>query len=191
MQVPDSRERRLAAIMAYMAASIAPLTVEQFNAKYANEHGYEYWHGEVVRKGMPTWLHGLMQAILLEFFHRLGYISASEVELRIDPNWQPRPDVTAALEIQRQYPTKPVDIVAEILSDDPMTRVFEKCRNYARIGIPQILVFDPESRIAWEWSRETGNLERFEKLQLANGSHLNASSVWAELDARMRAGGAS
>lgn len=169
-----------------MATSTALLTIDQFNAQYANEHGYEYWFGEVVQKGMPTWLHGLLQVILGELFHKLGYASGSEIDLRIDPNWQPRPDVTASLEIEQPYPTRPVEIVAEILSDDPMTRVFEKCRNYARIGIPQILVFDPESRMAWEWNRETGNLERIERLRLGNGATLQINEVWAELDARMR-----
>jgi Uma2 family endonuclease len=136
------------------------LTVHEFNARYAHEHGYEYWFGEAVRKGMPTWLHSVLQVILAEFLHRLGYVTGSELELRIDPEWQPRPDVAASLEMEEPYPTKPVDIVAEILSDDPMTRVFEKCRNYTRIGIPQIFVFDPVSRTAWEWSRNSDNLER-------------------------------
>ncbi|MGI9075604.1 MAG: Uma2 family endonuclease [Bryobacteraceae bacterium] len=148
-----------------MAAGTSVLTLEQFNAQYAHEHGYEYWFGEVVQKGIPTWLHGLLQVILGDLFYKLGYASGSEIDLRIDPNWQPRPDVTAALEIEQPYPTKPVDIVAEVLSDDPMTKVFEKCRNYARIGIPQIFVFDPESNAAWEWNRETENLERIQTLR--------------------------
>jgi Uma2 family endonuclease len=169
-----------------MAVAAGLLTLEQFNALYANEHGYEYWFGEVVQKGMPTWLHGLLQLILGDFFQRLGYASGSEIDLRIDPNWQPRPDVTAALEIEEPYPTRPVDIVAEILSpDDPMAKVFEKCRNYARIGIPQIFVFDPESRSAWEWNRENDNLERTCLLRLRNGSTLAVNDIWAELEARM------
>lgn len=168
-----------------MAVATAGLTLEEFNAQYGNEHGYEYWFGEVVRKGMPTWLHGLLQAILMDFFYKLGYASGSEIELRIDRNWRPRPDVTAALQIEQPYPTKPVDIVAEILSeDDSMTRVFEKCRNYARIGIPQIFLFDPESRMAWEWNRENDNLERIHKMRLGNGSTLDVNVIWAELESR-------
>ncbi|MGA8025842.1 MAG: Uma2 family endonuclease, partial [Bryobacteraceae bacterium] len=84
-------------------------------------------------------------------------------------------DVSASLKIEQPYPTKPVDIVAEILSpDDAMTKVFDKCRNYARIGIPQMFVFDPESKTAWERSRETDNLERIHRV--------------AELSARRRLG---
>lgn len=169
-----------------MAASTSLLTLEQFNAQYANEHGYEYWFGEVVQKGMPTSLHGLLQLILGEFVHKLGYFSGSEIDPRIDPNWQPRPDVIATLEIEQPYPTKPVDIVAEVLSpDDPMTKVFEKCRNYARIGIPQIFIFDP-ARTAWEWNQENDNLERIHVLRLRNGSTLDVNDIWAEMESRMR-----
>jgi Uma2 family endonuclease len=174
-----------------MATATTLLSLEEFNAQYANEHGYEYWFGEVVQKGMPTWIHSLLQVILGDFFYRLGYITGSELALRIDPQWQPRPDITASRRMEKPYPTKPVDIVVEILSDDQMTRVYEKCRQYARIGIPQIFVFDPESQVAWEWSRETGNLERIEVLQLRNGSRLPVSDIWAELDARMRMGDSS
>jgi Uma2 family endonuclease len=170
-----------------MATATTLLTLQEFNAQYGDEHGYEYWFGEVVRKGMPTWLHSILQIILGELLHRLGYITGSELDLRIDPNWQPRPDVAAASRIEGCYPTKPVDIVVEILSpDDPMTRVYEKCRHYARIGIPQIFVFDPESKTAWEWSRQTHNLETIQTLHLANGSTLPVTDIWAELDARMR-----
>lgn len=47
-----------------MAAGTSVLTLEEFNARYAHEDGYEYWFGEVVQKGLPTWLHGLLQVIL-------------------------------------------------------------------------------------------------------------------------------
>jgi Uma2 family endonuclease len=172
-----------------MATAASLLTLEEFNAQYAHEHGVEYWFGEVVQKGMPTWLHSALQLILGDLFHRLGYAAGSELDLRIDRNWQPRPDVTASLHVEQPYPTKPVDIVAEILSDDPMTRVFEKCRNYARIGIAQIFVFDPEARMAWEWSRQTENLERIETLRLGNGASAPVEEIWAELEKRMRPAG--
>jgi Uma2 family endonuclease len=175
-----------------MANATTLLTLEEFNSQYGCENGYEYWFGEVVPKGAGTWLHGVLQFIVGEFLRRVGYIGGISVDLRIDPNWQPRPDIAAALCIEEPYPTKPVEIVVEILSpDDPMARVFEKCRHYARIGIPQIFVLDPESKTAWEWSRQTHNLETIQTLHLANGSTLPLTEIWAELDARMRMGESS
>jgi Uma2 family endonuclease len=168
-----------------MAAAPAFLTLDEYQRQYANKHGCEYWFGEVVRKGVPTWLHSLLQVLLGDVFYRLGYISGSEIELRIDPNWEPRPDVAATLHIEHPYPTKPVDIVAEILSpDDSMSQLFKKCRQYVRIGIPQIFVFDPEAQDAWEWSTEADNLDRIHTLKLGNGSTLEVNTIWEELDRR-------
>jgi Uma2 family endonuclease len=169
-----------------MATATAQLTLRQFREQYANEPGYEYWFGELVRKSVPTWLHALIQKILCLHFDAAGYESAPELQLRIDPEWEPRPDVAASLVIEQPYPTKPVDIVAEVLSpDDRMSRVFEKCRLYARAGIGQIYLFDPELRVAWEWSRETENLERIAEMRLANGKTISVQAIWEELDRRL------
>lgn len=165
------------------------LSLDEYRRQYAGENGYEYWFGEVVRKSVPTWLHSILQAILVDLFDKAGYVSGSELDLRIDPQWEPRPDVAAALSpnLEEPYPTKPVDIVAEILSpDDPMSRVFDKCRHYVRIGIPQIFVLDPESRIAWEWSRRTENLERVDTLRTGNDVVIETRDIWVELERRSK-----
>ncbi len=170
-----------------MATAANLLTLEEFRTRYAGEKpSYEYWFGEAVQKSVGTWLHGVLQIILCEFLRRAGYKSSPEVELRIDQNWQPKPDVVGAISTENPYPTLPVDVVAEILSpEDKMTRVFEKCRQYERIGIPKIFVFDPESKTAWEWSGQTRNLERVEDLQLPNGHQIAVQKIWDELDSRM------
>jgi Uma2 family endonuclease len=159
--------------------------IEQYREQYAGEPGWEYWFGEAVRKPVPTWLHGILQVILSDLLYKAGHYSASELDLRIDPNWEPRPDVAGALELEQPYPTKPIDVAIEILSDDKMGQLFRKCRHYVRIGIPQIFVFDPEARDAWEWSRETDSIERIQELRLGNGSVITLAGVWAELDRRI------
>jgi Uma2 family endonuclease len=169
------------------AQTTVTLTLEQYHAEYAGESGYEYWFGEAIRKPMPTWLRAVLQALLGDVFYRLGYFSGSELTLRVDAQWEPRPDVAAAVELTEPYPTRPVDILAEILSpDETMAFVFKKCRQCVRIGIPQIFIFDPEARDAWESSRKTDNLERITQLLLGNGARLDISEIWAELDRRLR-----
>ncbi len=169
-----------------MATATAQLTLHQFREQYANESGYEYWFGEVVRKAVPTWLHALLQQLLGDVLIQAGYRSGPELTLRIDPEWEPRPDVAASLVIEQPYPTKPIDIVAEVLSpEDRMSRVFEKCRLYARAGIGQIYLFDPELRFAWEWSRENENLERIAEMRLPNGKTISVQAIWEELDRRL------
>jgi hypothetical protein len=110
------------------SAPTVTLTLEQYHAEYAGESGYE-----AIRKPMPTWLHAVLQALLGDVFYRLGYFSGSELTLRVDAQWEPRPDVAAAVELTEPYPTRPVDILAEILSpDDTMAFVFKKCRSSIR-----------------------------------------------------------
>jgi Uma2 family endonuclease len=118
----------------------------------------------------------------------MGYKTGSEIELRIDPNWQPKPDVLASLSpFERPYPTKPVDLVMEILSPtDAMSLVYEKCQNYQRIGFEQIFVLDPEFRRGWEWSRKTQNLERIDTLRLTNGGYITLAEIWQELDKELQ-----
>ena len=171
-----------------MGSATHLLTLEEFRCRYAEEKPYyEYWFGEAVQKSVPTWLHTLLARILADALDRAGYASGPELELRIDPNWQPKPDVAAALTVEIPYPTKPIDVVAEVLSpEDRMQRVIEKCRQYARIGISVIYVMDPELRYAWEWSRETENLERISSMALPNGKQIAIADLWKELDLRLK-----
>ena len=166
-----------------MATAARPLTLEEFRARYAGEKpSYEYWFGEAIQKSMGTWLHSLLQALIAELLRRAGYKAATELELRIDPQWEPVADVVGSLKsIASRYPTEPVDIVVEILSpEDRMSHVMSKCRHYARIGIPQIFVLDPEERVAWRW--DSGNLETVSEFNLGNGSTIFLAEVWRRLE---------
>lgn len=172
-----------------MATVAVPrLTLEDFDRQYGHENGWEYWFGEAVRKPVPTWYHGILQVILGELLFRLGYLAASEIDLKIDRNWQPRPDVLAAREITGRYPTQPVDLVIEILSDDQMSFLLTKCEHYARIGISSIYVFDPEGRRVWRWNSTLNDLEHARDIPLSNGNVLRYDDVWAEFDRRIELG---
>jgi len=166
-------------------ASTTTLTLGQFLADYGAENGYEYWFGEPVRKGMGTKSHSILARVLESLLRACGYDAITEVDLCVDPEWRPRPDVMADLAtIERPYPTRPFGIVAEILSpDDRMSRVLAKCRNYVRVGIPRIFLLDPETRAIWEWDRSTSNLERIEELRLDIGT-LTAATIWREFDSQ-------
>jgi Uma2 family endonuclease len=167
------------------------ISLEQYHERYSNEHGYEYWFGEVVRKPVPTWLHSILQALLAELFTKAGYIAGSELDLRIDRDWEPRPDVAATLKaITEPYPTKPIEVVAEVLSpDDTRPKIKEKCSLYDSIGIAQIFVFDPERKQAWQWDRKRSDLEQIsDRLALQNGATITLEEVWSELERRVHSG---
>ncbi len=81
-----------------MATVTQSLTLEEFRARFRQQKPYfEYWFGEPIQKTTPTWLHAVLQGIMREALRRAGYKSGSEVELRIDPQWEPVPDVIATL----------------------------------------------------------------------------------------------
>ncbi len=173
-----------------MATTTHALTIEEFRAQYQDKKPrYEYWFGEVVQKPVPTFLHSILVKLLLTALDNAGYESAPELELRIDPDWQPKPDVAAVSFVEQPYPTKPIDVVVEVLSPtDSMSGVFEKCRQYDRIGIKAIFVFDAEHHWAWVWERGNENLERISNMQLPNGSQIEVEALFLQLEKRLQHG---
>ncbi len=119
--------------MNHMATTETKLTLAQFQEQFSrSERAYEFWYGEAVPKGMPTWVHGLLQIIIAELLKEAGFSAAAEVELRIDPEAHPRPDLIASKSKARgAYPTQAANVVVEIVSDDESySYLKEKCRKY-------------------------------------------------------------
>ena len=161
-----------------MATALHRLTLEEFETRFGHEKPYyEFWYGEAVQKSMPTWIHGLLQRILMELLTEAGYKAGSEVKLEISSDFQPVPDVIAtAGRIERPYPTKAVEIVIEILSDDDsMSRILTKCRIYEEWGFREIYVVDPASRLVFRWSEK-----RLEQVDSIAGQA--TKSIWTALD---------
>jgi Uma2 family endonuclease len=159
------------------------LSVEEFHARYDGEKPYyEYWNGEAVQKSAATLLHGRIQAILLRLLDGIGYVSAPEITLKLDPAYEPVPDLIASDgPIDDPYPTSPFDVVVEILSpDDPFSRVLRKCRLYERWGIRRILVIDPADRLVWHF--ENGAPQETDILAQRGDSVITAQAFWDEVD---------
>jgi Uma2 family endonuclease len=113
------------------------LTKEEFHTRYDGEEPYyEYWDGEVEQKATPKSIHGLVQKLLTRLLDDLGYESACEVEIHLDPSYEPVPDVIAAEgALENPYPTKPFEVVIEILSpDDQFSRVPRQAPALREVG---------------------------------------------------------
>jgi Uma2 family endonuclease len=161
------------------------MTVEQFERQYGQEKPYfEYWFGQPVQKSMPTWIHSMLQKIIMRLLDDAGYESGAEVKLKISADFQPLPDVSAVLpgQVELPYPTRPVEVVVEILSpDDQFSQVLGKCQFYGDLGIKNIYVVDPETRQIWSWHRDRPPL-------LADSlMSIPALAIWSELDRRIQA----
>jgi Uma2 family endonuclease len=163
------------------------LSLEEFHDRYGGEKPYfEYWDGEAVQKSMPTRLHGLIQKILMTLLDALGYDSGAEITLKLDPTYEPIPDVIAAEGgIEDPYPTQPFELAMEILSpDDPFSRVLRKCRLYAKWGIRQVVVVDPKARLIWSF--ENGAPIETDTIARRGERVILAQELWDEVDRRLR-----
>jgi len=159
------------------------LSVEEFHARYDGEKPYyEYWNGEAVQKSAATMLHGRIQGILLRLLDGIGYDCAPEVTLKLDPAYEPIPDVIAIDgPVADPYPTSPFDVVIEILSpDDSFSRVLRKCRLYEQWGIRRILVIDPADRLIWHF--ENGAPQETDVIARRGDAAITAQALWDEVD---------
>jgi Uma2 family endonuclease len=160
------------------------LTINEYDALYGGEPGWEYWFGEARRKPVPTKLHGLLQFLLGELLRRAGYIVSGETDLKIASDWQPRPDVCGVLEESNEkYITQPQGLVVfEVLSegDDIPT----KCRHYSEINIEQVFVFDVDAKTITFWDGE--ELRPVVDVKLGNGVVITGATIWSEFSRRQQ-----
>ena len=158
------------------------LTLGEFEKRYGREKPYyELWHGAAIQKAMPIWIHGLLQKILMDLLSRAGHKTASEVRVAIAADFHLIPDVIATDgRIEVPYPTTPVEIVIEILSeDDSMSRVLGKCRAYDTWGVKQVYVVDADARALFRWMRN-----RLE--ETATLADIPFAGVWSALDQQLQ-----
>jgi Uma2 family endonuclease len=162
------------------------LSLQEFHACYDGEKPYyEYWDGEAVQKSMPTLLHGLIQKILMMLLDGIGYHSASEVRLKLDPAYEPVPDViTLDGATGDLYPTSAFDVVIEIPPpQDSFSRVLHKCRLYEQWGIRHIVAIDSEDRVVWRY--ENGTLRETEIIARRGDATIPAQALWDEIDRQL------
>ncbi len=162
-----------------MATATQKLTLKEFEEQYGrSERTYEFWYGEAVPKGMPTWVHGLLQQIIMSLLLETGFVAAaSEVELRIEVGAHPKPDVVASrTKPSGRYPTSGLDVVVEILSeDDSYAQVQRNCRKYQEWGFGRIYLVDPSDRSVIEWRDGAQN-------PVASMAGIPVERIWQKLD---------
>ncbi len=159
------------------------LSIDEYEALYGNESGWEYWFGEARRKPVPTQLHGILQFLLAELLRLAGYVATGASDLHIVDDWRPRPDVYGVLEeFEGSYATKPVDVVFEVLS--PGDDILTKCKHYTEIQIPAIFVFDPVAQTIANWDGAT--LVPVTDVKLANGVTITGATIWSKFAQRQR-----
>ena len=66
-----------------MAPVASPLTIEEYDRLYGHEPGWEFRSGVAYRKPVPTYLHGILAAILADLLQLAGYIASVEADIRL------------------------------------------------------------------------------------------------------------
>jgi hypothetical protein len=71
-------------------------TIAQFEQQFGHsDRVYEFWYGKAIPTSARTFADGLLQAIIGRLLTDVGLHAASNVELCIDPNAHPKPDLIA------------------------------------------------------------------------------------------------
>jgi Uma2 family endonuclease len=152
------------------AITNAPLvTAEEYIARFVDageKPACEYIDGVLLPKPMGTKKHSQVQANITKLIGN-----------RYDETLNPLPELTARLRetqfyvpdlaiedlakpIQGRYPgpNDPVLLCVEIVSPpDRVGKLFGKCEEYHKWGVPYCWIIDPERKIAWEYFQ--GDLE--------------------------------
>ncbi|MEO7331286.1 MAG: Uma2 family endonuclease [Minicystis sp.] len=157
-----------------LAIQRAPATIADLLAIPEHERFHEIIDGELVRKAMPSFLHGGTQAGLTGRldgpYNRRpggrwpgGWRFATETEILFEDQQVYRPDVAGwrrerLPELPRESPlTLRPDWVCEIVSpSNERNDVVKKMRTYQRCGVPHYWLLDPiaETLIVYRWSKD-------------------------------------
>jgi Uma2 family endonuclease len=150
----------------------------------------EYVDGYLVERGVPTYLHALLQAILIRYFgqfedeHR--FLVLPELRTEIVERARYRiPDIllcATPTRIQKIMNETPLAVIEILSPDDRVTETLQRFQDYAQLGVPHIVQMDPETQAARRY--EDGSLmqTKFQSFPLAHTTiPFDSEHVFAEL----------
>jgi Uma2 family endonuclease len=171
-----------------MATTLTSLE-EYLHTSY--EPDMEYVDGVLVERNVGTLLHSFLLTIVIGFLDQFRNTHAIRIlpTCRLQMGTAVRYRVPDVIALRAPY-TKglvavdvPV-IVVEIKSpDDNFDEVIDKCLEYSALGIPYILVFDPDHRRMYRFASGSLTITKSVDVALPTGSfEIVADSLFAELD---------
>jgi Uma2 family endonuclease len=139
-----------------MGSTATLISVDEYlNTSY--EPDREFVDGVLVRRNVGTQFHGMLQAIVGAFFgqyrksHRISVFIATR--LHVDTRGNHRVPDVLVLEIPYRKGKVVTDvpaIVVEIQSpNDTFDDIVDKCFEYEKLGVGNILMMDPDHKRAW------------------------------------------
>ena len=150
----------------------------------------EYVDGVLVERSVPANVHSLLQMILIEYLGRyrkaFGFLSLPEARTQIIERARYRiPDVMlcpAPLSAGKVVTGTPWAVIEILSPEDRMPVQLERFRDYKRIGVPHVVLLDPEQFIAFRFDEGSLLQTRFTSLDLPTGSlPFDTESLFAQL----------
>ena len=170
------------------SAALAP--TDEYIARFVegNEKPMcEFVNGVLLPKAIGTKKHSQVQANITRL-----------IGIRYEETLNPLPELTARLRdtqfyvpdvaieelakpIQGRYPgpDEPALLCVEIVSPpDRVGKLFGKCEEYHKWGVPYCWVIDPERRLAWEYFPDDVEPRKIEESLTAGPMHLELAEVF-------------
>jgi Uma2 family endonuclease len=170
------------------AAPLVPVD-EYLNTSY--EQDVEFVDGRLVEKGMPTFFHQLLSAILLSWFRQyekqFSIKALADVRTQIIERARYRlPDVMvlATPAPARRVVTQVPNVVIEIVSpDDKQTESLLRFRDYGQLGVQHMIQMEPEEHVAWRFENDSLIRTDFHHLSLPGRPDLpfDSGSIFEQL----------
>jgi Uma2 family endonuclease len=172
------------------APTLPRLSVDEY-LKSSWRPDREYVDGRLVERSAPTYVHSLLQALLIAHFRQFEQACHFKTlpELRTEIVERARyriPDLllcATPTKIHRIMNEMPLAIIEILSPGDTVTETLRRFGDYARIGVPHIVQMDPESQVAHRF--EQGSLIR----TIFDGLHFEHTTIpfnSAEMFAAMR-----
>jgi Uma2 family endonuclease len=166
---------------------------EYLNTSY--ERDREYVGGVLIERGMPTVAHSLLQRLLMAWFLRfdeeMGFIALQEVRTQIiERACYGIPDTMLCplpLPEGKVCDIVPWAVIEVQSPDDTLGATRDRFDDYSRIGVPALVLMDPERLIAYRFEGGSLIVTQFKELALLGGRKVpfDSQELFRQLRARM------
>ncbi|MDX2149944.1 MAG: Uma2 family endonuclease [Bryobacteraceae bacterium] len=172
----------------------APFTPVDDYLRTAYSPDVEYVDGLLIPRGMPAFLHSLLQKILLAWFDRweeqYAYTTLPELRTQIVERSRYRiPGVLLCFtptRIRTVMNEVPLAVIEILSPDDTVQQTLARFADYAALGVPHILQLDPESHTAHRYQSGSLIQTQFTTLPSPKGDiPFDTAALFAELRARV------
>jgi Uma2 family endonuclease len=176
--------------MAALASAPAVSVEEYLHSVY--EPDMDFVDGVLEDRNVGELDHWKIQRALYDILakgeHSGGYFVVQETRMQVSSTRFRVPDtcLISADKLQQQIIRNPPLLCIEVLSpEDRVTRLQRRCKDYLDMGVPEVWLFDPATRVAYVMRGETTTEYREGSLKLESlGLDVKLADIFSILDRR-------